>query len=337
MFVYGLIDPRTDCLRYVGKTTSIAKRYSRHCNPRRSDRSHRGCWLRGLRDLGLRPSIVVLEEVNDADGSLVERFWIASLRASGADLVNACDGGEGGATRTGHISTAQHRANIAKARLGIRPDEDTRDKMRWTAERRAKMEDTIVLRIPHPRHIKKHGTWSSYAWGCRCLDCLAFINSRPPQRRNGKTVVQTRPRRTRVHPQHGTTTLYKKGCRCDQCRAVAVNYAMARKKLREGVISVPSERQLAIRRTKSTERQERALEIVRQHGHVSLSMLSRDLGLSPSTLAPVMHALVSEGVLHAIGKTKLRTYMLAVDSDVPPTTPPSSQRTASSAVTRSRC
>ena len=251
---------------------------------------------------------------------MVECFWIASLRAAGAKLVNACDGGEGGATRTGHTSSAQHRANIAKAHLGICPDAHTREKMRWSPERREKMEKAIARRLPHPRHIKKHGTWASYALGCRCADCRTFINSQPPARRNGKTVVQTRPRRTRSPPQHGTTTMYSKGCRCDACRVAAVNYARGRKKLREGIVSVPLARQLAIRLTKFTARRNRALEIARQHGSVSLPTLSRDLCLSPSTLAPLMRALVTEGLLQTTGKTRPRAYMLTANHvDVPAT------------------
>lgn len=220
MFIYGLIDPRTDCLRYVGKTTNLAKRLSKHCNPQRSDRSHRGCWLRGIKNIGLRPSMVVLEEVEDRDTTLVECFWIASLRAAGADLVNACDGGEGGAVRTGHTSTEQHRAKIAKSHIGMRPDEATRLKMRWTPERRAKVAAAAAVRHPHPRHIKKHATWGSYALGCRCTGCTTFSREYQRQQATKESVSPPHAR----YRQHGTTSMYQKGCRCLECSAASTRY-----------------------------------------------------------------------------------------------------------------
>lgn len=305
MFIYGLIDPRTECLRYVGKTTDLRKRFLRHCNPRRSDRSHRGCWLRGLRNLGLQPTMVVLEEIDEATTALVECFWISSLRAAGADLVNAANGGEGGATRTGQKSSAAHRMNIAKAHLGMRPDASARERMRWTPARREKMQLSVALRNPHPHHIKKHGTSSAYAWGCRCVDCLAFIDSRAPARKDG------RPRVRQTPSQHGTTTMYAKGCRCNECKSAATRYAIARRKLREDGIAVLSERQLAVRQAKFSERRKRALEIARHRGRISLPEFARDLKLDSSTLVPVLRTLVAEGVLRSTGKTRRRVYVLA--------------------------
>lgn len=314
MVVYGLIDPRTDCLRYVGKTTNLKKRYSRHCNPQRSDRSHRGCWLRGIRNSGLQPVVVVLEEVAEQDVVDAECFWIASLRAAGADLVNAANGGEGGATRTGHRSTEAHRANIAKAHLGLRPDQATREKMRWTPERREKMEASISRRCAHPRHIAKHGTWAAYGWGCRCDECVAFIRSRSPvkalrsttQTQRIKVAHESRPPAQRPNTEHGTTTMYGKGCRCDTCRNARAEDVKAQKKRREEGLLLPS----GVQKEKLTKRRKRALELAQQHGSVSLAMLARDLDLSPSSLLPVVRALVSEGLLQATGRTRLRTYVL---------------------------
>ena len=126
------------------------------------------------------------------------------------------------------------------------------------------------------------------------------------------STVISKPRPiTQFLPQpHGTAKNYWRGCRCEKCKEAGSAYAVTRKKQREGVISIPSERQLQIRRMKSTRRRERALELARQHGSVSLGMLARDLALSPSTLLPIMRALVAEGLLQAAGKTRLRTYVI---------------------------
>jgi len=319
ILIYGLIDPRTDCLRYVGQSKRLGKRFWRHCHPLPNDRSHRGCWLRGLRNAGLEPQLIVLEEAaSSKDAAIFEAFWIASLRAAGADLVNTTDG-EQAPSRRGYTLTAEHRAKIAAAHVGIYPDEGTRAKMslarknyRWSEATRTKILNTWASKFVHPKPVT-HGTTAAYQHGCRCKSCVDAIRAygKVYRQRKEAACLPRPPRPPRPPPQqHGIAANYWRGCRCDKCKAAATRYAMDRKKQRKGVIAVPSERQLTIKRAKFTERRKRALESVRQHGSVSLTRLSCDLGLSPGTLAPIMRALVSEGLLRATGKTRLRAYVL---------------------------
>jgi hypothetical protein len=96
--IYGLIDPRTDQLRYVGKTSaSLEKRLSAHvarCNL--LTKRHSSRWLKGLADSGLHPEIFEIEIVQaGGDWIEAEQFWIAYFRSIGADLTNICVGGEG--------------------------------------------------------------------------------------------------------------------------------------------------------------------------------------------------------------------------------------------------
>jgi hypothetical protein len=46
--IYGLVDPRTNVLRYVGQAINPVKRHSRHCHPDKTDRTHRAAWIRNL-------------------------------------------------------------------------------------------------------------------------------------------------------------------------------------------------------------------------------------------------------------------------------------------------
>lgn len=181
--IYGLIDPRTGCLRYVGLTANVAKRLFRHCHPLNDDRSHRGCWLRGVVNLGLRPELVVLEHVADRVRALdLERFWISSLRAAGADLVNVADGGDGGATRTGARLTNEHKNKIRMSHFGIRPSREALENMKWTPERRANMAASVRRR--NPRAIT-HGTYNGYYNGCRCTHCLDALRRSLLRQRRG--------------------------------------------------------------------------------------------------------------------------------------------------------
>lgn len=108
--IYGLVDPKTGQLRYVGKSMSGMTRPNEHYTPsnlKKSEGTHKGNWIRQLQRLGLKPEIVVLEECTDA--GLLEQseiFWISYFRFVGCELTNATNGGIG---RLGH----SHKPSIA--------------------------------------------------------------------------------------------------------------------------------------------------------------------------------------------------------------------------------
>lgn len=302
ILIYGLCDPRSGCLRYIGQSKRLHKRFWRHCNPQPHDRSHRGCWLRGLRNAGLEPDLVVLEEATSATAAIIEAFWIASLRAAGADLVNTTDG-EQAPSRRGYALTPEHRAKISAAHIGIRPDATTREKMRaarknyrWSEATRTKISNTRASKCLHPKPVT-HNTPAAYQRGCRCDACVAAIRASGTVYRQRKSAA----RPPRPLPQHGTTATYWSGCRCNECKAVAASYVTARKKLRGKESVASSESVLVNREVRLTLRRNRALELVRQYGHVSTLMLAHEFGLSTSTFESVMRTLVAEGVLRAAG------------------------------------
>lgn len=99
--IYGLVDPRTNELRYVGRSSNGLSRPRSHWENStalcRRDRCH--TWIRSVLKDGLIPEIEVLAEffwsfgVNDIL-NVEERFWIASIRSCGATLTNHTDGGD---------------------------------------------------------------------------------------------------------------------------------------------------------------------------------------------------------------------------------------------------
>lgn len=94
--VYGLIDPETLLVRYVGRSSSGLKRPQTHGNPRNlAKRTHCARWIRGLRARGLDFQIVVLESLDSADRlNAAEQWWIAYGKASGWHLANHTAGGD---------------------------------------------------------------------------------------------------------------------------------------------------------------------------------------------------------------------------------------------------
>lgn len=105
--IYGLIDPRTGAVRYVGKAYDAAKRLQTHVRDSRRRNSPVHCWIRKLAESGLRPQIKVLETVA-GDWREVERRLRAEYRAAGK-LLNVADGGD-----EPHCSHEVRAANAAK-------------------------------------------------------------------------------------------------------------------------------------------------------------------------------------------------------------------------------
>lgn len=93
-YIYGLIDPFTDEMRYIGKSIRPEGRLRDHCNDH-SD-CHRTHWIQSVLARGERPKLVILQELDDsADWQQAERDWIAKVRSEGARLTNSTDGGDG--------------------------------------------------------------------------------------------------------------------------------------------------------------------------------------------------------------------------------------------------
>lgn len=99
--IYGLFEPESGELRYIGRSSSGLKRARAHATPtslKLDDHCHR--WVKTLVEKGMRPEVDVLETWSgsgDANEWLneAEIFWIAYWRSLGANLTNLTDGGYG--------------------------------------------------------------------------------------------------------------------------------------------------------------------------------------------------------------------------------------------------
>jgi hypothetical protein len=123
--IYGLIDPITGHLRYVGKSCSGLKRPQQHTAPSRTDgRTYKECWIRGLRTQGLRPAIVVLQETDREILSGAEVFWIAYFRAMGCPLTNLTDGGDGCSGWRASAETKHRMSRASPKRLSVKTENE---------------------------------------------------------------------------------------------------------------------------------------------------------------------------------------------------------------------
>ena len=105
-YIYGLIDPRSNKIRYVGKTNNPDQRLFDHVRHSKHKTTYKDKWIRSLLEIGLKPTITILEECGD---NWAEReIHHISLYEN---LTNLTKGGEG---LNGYIFTETHKKNISE-------------------------------------------------------------------------------------------------------------------------------------------------------------------------------------------------------------------------------
>jgi len=115
VFIYTLIDPSNNEIRYVGKTNSIKKRLYCHVSRARNgkSKSHKNNWIKSLLSKNLKPNIKILEEVAIEFWEESEIYWIEQLRQWGFRLTNVCEGGKGAKTGKRKPLSKQHKKSIS--------------------------------------------------------------------------------------------------------------------------------------------------------------------------------------------------------------------------------
>ena len=123
MVIYGLFDPRSNQLRYVGFTSNpLRRRLGEHL--RDPSNTHKGKWIRSLLKDGYKPEIDVLQTTTDQERVFDEQWSIAYYRSIGCNLTNGTLGGDG---VLGHVWTEEQKRQISKSKTN--PPPETRKRM----------------------------------------------------------------------------------------------------------------------------------------------------------------------------------------------------------------
>lgn len=120
-YIYGLHDPRTGELRYIGQSIRPLERLANHKQER--SRTHRSNWIQSLRKDGLEPYMLLIDATPYGDDAWqgIERAYIAGARAGGIRLVNGTDGGDGV-----YGLSPESRARVIAGSLGRKASPETR-------------------------------------------------------------------------------------------------------------------------------------------------------------------------------------------------------------------
>lgn len=169
---YGLFDPRTAELRYIGKSSNGLIRPRVHSTiGGRKGNTHRAAWLRQLyKDSERLPFVLVLQKCQcDREVLTCEIQLIEFFRKQGFDLTNLSAGGDGAvgvkkSEETRKLLSLAHKgrrpsdaciAAAVKAKLGKKFSEEIRAKQRLAWKTRPKMSLESVARSAEKRRGMK--------------------------------------------------------------------------------------------------------------------------------------------------------------------------------------
>lgn len=105
-FIYALIDPRDQRVRYIGKSDAPKRRLKTHLKLKAKNPWFNR-WLSQLISLNLEPRIRIIVEVPKSKWKQWEKHWITIFHWAGEKITNIHEGGIGGAWNRG-IPTPEH-------------------------------------------------------------------------------------------------------------------------------------------------------------------------------------------------------------------------------------
>ena len=161
--IYGLLDPITNEIRYVGKSTRGKTRYNYHCSPSTLNKSRLPVhnWIKSLRSNNLKPKFKILakwenisnEELNAAEIKLISEH---------KNLLNLSKGGDG---NTGLKHTEEFKAALIIRNKNRKISKETKDAMRTSAQNRTRNKATNMVQISDGR-VFNSSREAALAIGC---------------------------------------------------------------------------------------------------------------------------------------------------------------------------
>lgn len=178
-FVYLLVDPDTDEVRYVGKSANPEGRLKSHMRYKQSARLPVGLWARSLMSRCSAPTLRIYGAcATESEAFALERLAVAEFRGGGARLLNQTDGGDG---LSGHEFSASHRQALSTATTRHWQNPESRE-IQSAALRKACSSSDI--RTARSSALKQK--WADAAWRERMLAEMRSPEGRAKKAAAGK-------------------------------------------------------------------------------------------------------------------------------------------------------
>jgi hypothetical protein len=176
VFIYALIDPESQEVRYIGKTKNPNRRISQHINECSRIRTHKNNWILSLKNKKLKPIMTIIDEVESDEWVFFEQWYIQLFKSWGCNLTNLTIGGEGGFNcifseetikilgdkRRGTKHTEEAKKKISEAFKGKKLPDEHRKKISIGAKKRGISPETrakmVASRLKNGTYKKSEET-----------------------------------------------------------------------------------------------------------------------------------------------------------------------------------
>lgn len=118
VFIYGLIDPLSNELRYVGKSIKPNNRLRKHISERFTHDSYKDRWIRKIVDQGVRPELIIIDEVPYGEWQFWEQHYISYYKMIGCRLTNGTIGGDQPPSTKGRKHTEESKQKMSESKKG---------------------------------------------------------------------------------------------------------------------------------------------------------------------------------------------------------------------------
>jgi len=116
--IYGLIDPITQELRYVGKSKNSEKRLIKHISERNLRDTYKDKWLRKLYNKKLKPEILIIDCVEEKEWQFWEIHYISYFKSIGCRLTNGTKGGDQPPSTKGRKHSEESKIKMSLTKKG---------------------------------------------------------------------------------------------------------------------------------------------------------------------------------------------------------------------------
>jgi NUMOD3 motif/GIY-YIG catalytic domain len=153
--IYGLLDPLTKCLHYIGYSSYLRQRMYKH-NVNGYGTKEKRIWIARLKKQGLLPIVEIIKEYDTAaELPDAEDYWYSFFISNGAELYNDpfCIGIR---NRTGKIQTEETKNKISQALMGHKTSEETKQNISNTKKGKTIFSEETRQKMSI---VKKGKTW----------------------------------------------------------------------------------------------------------------------------------------------------------------------------------
>ena len=126
VFIYGLIDPSNNELKYIGKSVNPKNRFRKHLQDSVKKITFKDKWINKLIKNNQKPELIIIDVVDSNDWVFWEKHYIAYYKYIGCSLTNLTDGGDNPPNRKGIKRTKDEIEKIRKSNLGKKRSDETK-------------------------------------------------------------------------------------------------------------------------------------------------------------------------------------------------------------------